>query len=540
MDHPDRGAKARLDKAWAELEKLGTEEGAEAEDSRRRLEEQIDRLIDRVMLSPDEIPRLKRLVALAESVPSETRIRVVRTLLESLPEGTSVLLFTEYKATQALVVSELAQSFGRDLVSFINGDGFLDGFLDGVVSGDGPAERWNSDRLTVAAKFNAGTIRFLVSTEAAGEGIDLQGRCHTLVHVDLPWNPMRMHQRVGRLNRFGQKQPVTVYILRNPETVESRLWQLLHEKLERVLQVHGRAMAEPEDVRELVLGASSGLEFERLVARAHLERPAKLDEWFEREGAKFGGVDAVRMVETITAQVARFDFGRDVTGLPQVDLAALSPFLRGALRWRGRTWETDGSGAITFTTPGEWSKRRVGIRSRYEGVHFDRDRRSTTGSPNRGLIGGDQLVGAGHRLLESALDDLVEQPDVSAIIDGLSSWLVVAEVRDSVSSSGTSGRRVIGLRGAADAWELLHDWQLVVELGALIEEGELRGKRHRPTRAPPTDALAVIRSATSWLDAHTSELAGHMKLPQVNVLVTSTPPRASPMPVLADEAAPTT
>ena len=245
------------------------------------------------------------------------------------------------------------------------------------------------------------------------------------------------------------------------------------------------------------------------------------------------------MVETFTAQVARFDFGRDVTGLPQVDLAALSPFLRGALRWRGRTWETDGSGAITFTTPGEWSKRRVGIRSRYEGVHFDRDRRSTTGSPSRGPIGGDQLVGAGHRLLESALDDLVEQADVSAVIDGLSSWLFVAEVRDSVSSSVASGRRVIGLRGAVDAWELLQDWQLVVELGALIEEGELRGKRHRTPRAPPTDALDVLRSATSWLDAHISELAGQMKLPRVDVLVTLAPPTAIAPPFVGDEAIPT-
>ena len=60
-------------------------------------------------------------------------------------------------------------------------------------------------REEAAARFNAGEARFLVSTEAGGEGIDLQQACHTLIHADLPWNPMRLHQRVGRLNRYGQR-----------------------------------------------------------------------------------------------------------------------------------------------------------------------------------------------------------------------------------------------------------------------------------------------------------------------------------------------
>ncbi len=45
---------------------------------------------------------------------------------------------------------------------------------------------------------------------------------------------MRLHQRVGRLSRYGQKRAVSVYILRNPQTVEARIWDLLNEKLERI------------------------------------------------------------------------------------------------------------------------------------------------------------------------------------------------------------------------------------------------------------------------------------------------------------------
>ena len=77
-------------------------------------------------------------------------------------------------------------------------------------------------------RFNSGDVRFLVSTEAAGEGIDLQERCSRLIHVDLPWNPMRLHQRVGRLNRIGQRETVKVMLFQNPDTVESRIWALLN------------------------------------------------------------------------------------------------------------------------------------------------------------------------------------------------------------------------------------------------------------------------------------------------------------------------
>src|SRR3546814_3606209 len=55
--------------------------------------------------------------------------------------------------------------------------------------------------------------QFLVSTEAGGEGINLHRRCHILVHYDLPWNPMRLAQRIGRLYRYGQKKHVLAFNL---------------------------------------------------------------------------------------------------------------------------------------------------------------------------------------------------------------------------------------------------------------------------------------------------------------------------------------
>jgi SNF2 family DNA or RNA helicase len=70
----------------------------------------------------------------------------------------------------------------------------------------------------------------LLSTEAAGEGRNLQF-CRTMVNFDIPWNPMRIEQRVGRIHRVGQTRPVRIYNLSALGTVEDYLLQLLDQKL---------------------------------------------------------------------------------------------------------------------------------------------------------------------------------------------------------------------------------------------------------------------------------------------------------------------
>jgi len=72
--------------------------------------------------------------------------------------------------------------------------------------------------------------RVLVSTEAGGEGRNLQF-CHYLVNYDLPWNPMRIEQRIGRLHRLGQTQDVRVYNFTARNTVEAYVLQIVHEKI---------------------------------------------------------------------------------------------------------------------------------------------------------------------------------------------------------------------------------------------------------------------------------------------------------------------
>ncbi|MHC5544602.1 helicase-related protein, partial [Singulisphaera rosea] len=268
-----------------------TESGVDL-DRMAELEELIAAGSAGLSLMGGEEHRLRELIAAAERVERETRIERIVELVRTRFPGRSVLFFTEYKATQSLLISALFREFGDGCATFINGDGQADGVADStgrVITIREPRER-------AADRFNEGTVRFLVSTEAAGEGIDLQDHCHTLVHVDIPWNPMRMHQRVGRLNRIGQQRPVEVVIIRNPDTVEGRIWDKLNAKIESIMRALGGVMEQPEDLMELVLGMAAPSLFTELYSEAGSVRTESLSDWFDGKTARFGGRDAIATV----------------------------------------------------------------------------------------------------------------------------------------------------------------------------------------------------------------------------------------------------
>lgn len=249
----------------------------------------------RLRLMEDEGRYLSDLIAAAEQVTSETRIVRIIEVIKQRFNNEPVLLFTEYKRTQALVISALMAEFGQGAVGFMNGDDRL----EGIRLPDGRLTQLAGRREDMCDAFNAGRIRFLVSTEAGGEGIDLQERCSALIHVDLPWNPMRLHQRVGRLNRYGQQRPVEVVSLRNPDTVEAMIWQKLEQKLNSIMRALGSAMDEPEDLMQLVLGMSGEGLFDDLFSGAISVKREKLDAWFDNTTGTLGGESAIQTVRDL-------------------------------------------------------------------------------------------------------------------------------------------------------------------------------------------------------------------------------------------------
>ncbi len=110
-----------------------------------------------------------------------------------------VIIFSEYRATQQWLQEKLAT---RDVTA---GHRLL--LLYGGMD--------DEQREEVKAKFQAdpadSPVRVLLATDAASEGIDLQRHCHRLVHYEIPWNPNRMEQRNGRIDRHGQRHPPLIY-----------------------------------------------------------------------------------------------------------------------------------------------------------------------------------------------------------------------------------------------------------------------------------------------------------------------------------------
>ncbi|MGC8488856.1 MAG: DEAD/DEAH box helicase [Clostridia bacterium] len=162
-------------------------------------------------LGPDKDIFLGELQQIAQPSKARTTVELIRSL------GEQVVVFTEFRATQERLVERLAKA----------------GVESRAFHGGLPV-RERDRRL---AWFRDGG-QVLVSTEAGGQGLNLQW-CHHLINYDLPWNPMRIEQRIGRLHRIGQQNTVHIFNLVTVETVEEHVLWLLHEKIDLFRQVIG-------------------------------------------------------------------------------------------------------------------------------------------------------------------------------------------------------------------------------------------------------------------------------------------------------------
>jgi ERCC4-related helicase len=128
-----------------------------------------------------------------------------------------VLIFTEFVPTQQMLAEFLSER-GISVVC-------LNGSMD-------------LGQRKAAQESFARETRVLISTDAGGEGLNLQF-CHVIVNYDIPWNPMRLEQRIGRVDRIGQKFPVRALNFVFEDTVEYRVREVLEEKLEIILREFG-------------------------------------------------------------------------------------------------------------------------------------------------------------------------------------------------------------------------------------------------------------------------------------------------------------
>ncbi|HVA90033.1 MAG TPA: C-terminal helicase domain-containing protein, partial [Chloroflexota bacterium] len=142
---------------------------------------------------------------------------IYRLQQEEMDPRLKVLIFTEFVPTQAM------------LRAFLGDRGFPTVSLNGSMD--------LQERKAVQEAF-AGEARILISTDAGGEGLNLQF-CHLVVNYDIPWNPMRLEQRIGRVDRIGQSHPVRALNFVLEDTVEFRVREVLETKLALILKELG-------------------------------------------------------------------------------------------------------------------------------------------------------------------------------------------------------------------------------------------------------------------------------------------------------------
>ena len=206
---------------WEELE--------EFEDAER---ERLEQMLEAVTLAGnaeqvrEEVAELLKLAEKAKAVEgsgTEAKLEHLRDIMRA--EG-----FFDHPDQRLLVFTEFKDTLDH-LMDHLKAWGFNVGCIHGGMK-TGSREEPGS-RLHTEQQFREGAIQILVATEAAGEGINLQC-CHILFNYDIPWNPNRLEQRMGRIHRYGQRHDCLIFNFVATNTIEGRVLKRLLDKLQEI------------------------------------------------------------------------------------------------------------------------------------------------------------------------------------------------------------------------------------------------------------------------------------------------------------------
>lgn len=263
-----------------------------------------------------EITELEHYISLARSIDVDTKSRALLTALdtgfrelERMGAPRKAVIFTESRRTQEY------------LNTFLEANGYAGRTVLFSGTNSGPAataiyERWlaasrESGRGTASRQIDIRTALIdhfrdaadiMIATEAAAEGVNLQF-CSLVVNYDLPWNPQRIEQRIGRCHRYGQKHDVVVLnFLNERNEADRRVLELLEEKFNLFHGVFGAS--------DDVLGSiESGVDFERRILDIYEEcrTPEEIEAGFRQLGEQMDATIRVRMDETRQILLEHFD-----------------------------------------------------------------------------------------------------------------------------------------------------------------------------------------------------------------------------------------
>lgn len=384
----------------------------------------------------EEIEKLHELVKLAKEVEKkgiETKLNELKKVMELEKlhqQGTKLLIFTEFKDTLDYLVEKLRE-WGYS-VAYIHGGMDLE------------------KRIEAENEFR-NKAQIMVSTEAGGEGINLQF-CWLMVNYDIPWNPNRLEQRMGRIHRYGQRHEVYVYNMVAVDTTEGRILERLFSKLEqickhlgsdRVFDVIGEVMA-GKSLQELIVEAISNLrtldeilaEFERIPNEEAIEKVKKAT--FEALATRH--IDLTRILgEKRKALENRL--------VPEY----VEEFFKRAAKKLNIKMEKRKDGLWRISVPPEIRnqsyefKIRFGeVQKEYAKISFDKEKAFRTQA---------EFVAMGHPLLEAVVEKILKEydnvkrkgatfTDPEGKMDGFI-WFLEGEIKD--GKNETAGKRLFAV-----------------------------------------------------------------------------------------------
>ena len=179
---------------------------------------------------------LERLVALAERAEQSSKASALERLLARTNEA--VIVFSEYRDTLLYLQERL---YRRASFAMIHG---------GLSA---------KERRAAVHRFLSGGARVLLATDAAGEGLNLQGRCRLVVNIELPWSPLRLEQRVGRVDRLGQMRRVHAIHLVHRGSFEDDVLARLERQRRQAAHDLGELQIDEHDIAAAVFAGDPQL-----------------------------------------------------------------------------------------------------------------------------------------------------------------------------------------------------------------------------------------------------------------------------------------
>ncbi|MCA9955164.1 MAG: DUF3883 domain-containing protein [Anaerolineales bacterium] len=308
-----------------------------------------------------------------------------------------LVIFTEHRDTLRYLQERIITLFGRD---------------EHIVHIDGGLKR--EDRRVVEDKFrNDPDVHFLLATDAAGEGINLQ-RAHLMINYDLPWNPNRLEQRFGRIHRIGQTEVCHLWNLVAAETREGYVYERLLRKLEteqqaldgRVFDILGQ-LFEQTPLRKLLMDAVRYGDRPDIRAKLNQAVDNAVDRDHVRELVESRSLAANSLdlseIERIRADMERYAARRLQPFYIQGFFLQAFQELGGAIRERepGRFRITHVPAAIRDRAKANGSV--MPVLRQYERVCFDKELIAPEGKPLA------QFLCPGHPLLDTVIDLILDK-----------------------------------------------------------------------------------------------------------------------------------